>query len=131
MSVCAILPPLLFYMKQDALPPAEQQVLQGGKGEKVVFGVIHSFQLLLRFWMLFAPERQPLLTKKVLKIQQQILQTSPRRIDQFESGFLGSAGGNVAFGDILFAAERCLQHLIMGAEARGLINRSQNATVAS
>jgi hypothetical protein len=64
-------------------------------------------------WMVFVPESQAALSQKVLVVEQQLFETRPRDVNQFEFGFFGSPRSHAAFGDVLFAAARGLHHLVM------------------
>ena len=64
---------------------------------------------------ILVPEAQTVLAEKVLIIEHQLLEAGACDIGELELGLLRRAGGDASFRDVLHAAARGLNHLIMGA----------------
>ncbi len=68
-------------------------------------------------WVFAGPEREGALTEEVFVVEPEFFEAGAGYVGEFEFGFLGGAAGLAAFGDVLHAGTRGLDHLVVGAAA--------------
>ena len=65
------------------------------------------------------PQREGALAQVVFVVEAEFFEAGAGDVGELELGLFGSAAGLAAFGDVLHAAARGLDHLVVGAAARG------------
>src|SRR5262245_23364062 len=75
-----------------------------------------------RLAIVFAPLGPAMLSKKILKIEQQLIQTGTSNVHETQLRLARRRSCSASFGDVLPAATRSLHHLI--ASPRPLVNKT-------